>query len=207
MANFYTDNKALQYHLRHPLMKEIVALRERNYTQCEKFDYAPLDFEDAMDSYERVLDIIGEVCGDIIAPNAKDVDLEGPHHENGRVRYAKGTEENLKALNQAGLMGITLPRQYGGLNMSSIPYIMAADMVSRADAGFVNVWGLQDCAETINECASEDQKERFLPRTCKGETLAMDLTEPDAGSDLQSVMLKATQDEDGTWRLNGVKRF
>ncbi len=207
MANFYTDNKALQYHLRHPLMKEIVALRERDYTQSEQFDYAPLDFEDAMDSYERVLDIIGEVCGDIIAPNAKDVDLEGPHHENGRVRYAKGTEENLKALNQAGLMGITLPRQYGGLNMSSIPYIMAADMVSRADAGFVNVWGLQDCAETINEFASEDQKQRFLPRTCKGETLAMDLTEPDAGSDLQSVMLKATQDEDGTWRLNGVKRF
>ena len=207
MANFYTDNKALQYHLRHPLMKQIVALRERDYTQSEKFDYAPLDFEDAMDSYERVLDIIGEVCGDIIAPNAKDVDLEGPHHENGRVRYAKGTEENLKALNQAGLMGITLPRQYGGLNMSSIPYIMAADMVSRADAGFVNVWGLQDCAETINEFANEDQKERFLPRTCKGETLAMDLTEPDAGSDLQSVMLKATQDEDGTWRLNGVKRF
>ena len=207
MANFYTDNKALQYHLRHPLMKQIVALRERDYTQSEKFDYAPLDFEDAMDSYERVLDIIGEVCGDIIAPNAKDVDLEGPHHENGRVRYAKGTEANLKALNQAGLMGITLPRQYGGLNMSSIPYIMAADMVSRADAGFVNVWGLQDCAETINEFASEDQKERFLPRTCKGETLAMDLTEPDAGSDLQSVMLKATQDEDGTWRLNGVKRF
>ncbi len=207
MANFYTDNKALQYHLRHPLMKEIVALRERDYTQSEKFDYAPLDFEDAMDSYERVLEIIGEVCGDIIAPNAKDVDLEGPHHENGRVRYAKGTEVNLKALNQAGLMGITLPRQYGGLNMSSIPYIMAADMVSRADAGFVNVWGLQDCAETINEFASEDQKERFLPRTCKGETLAMDLTEPDAGSDLQSVMLKATQDEDGTWRLNGVKRF
>ena len=207
MANFYTDNKALQYHLNHPLMKEIVALRERNYTQCEKFDYAPLDFEDAMDSYKRVLEIIGEVCGDIIAPNAKDVDLEGPHHENGRVRYAKGTEVNLKALNQAGLMGITLPRQYGGLNMSSIPYIMAADMVSRADAGFVNVWGLQDCAETINEFANEDQKERFLPRTCKGETLAMDLTEPDAGSDLQSVMLKATQDEDGTWRLNGVKRF
>ena len=207
MANFFTDNKALQYHLRHPLMKEIVALRERNYTQSEKFDYAPLDFEDAMDSYERVLDIIGEVCGDIIAPNAKDVDLEGPHHENGRVRYASGTEKNLKALNQAGLMGITLPRQYGGLNMSSIPYIMAADMVSRADAGFVNVWGLQDCAETINEFASEDQKQRVLPRTCKGETLAMDLTEPDAGSDLQSVMLKATQDEDGTWRLNGVKRF
>jgi hypothetical protein len=207
MANFYNDNKALQYHLNHPLMKEIVALRERNYTQCEKFDYAPLDFEDAMDSYKRVLEIIGEVCGDIIAPNAKDVDLEGPHHENGRVRYAKGTEVNLKALNQAGLMGITLPRQYGGLNMSSVPYIMAADMVSRADAGFVNVWGLQDCAETINEFANEDQKQRFLPRTCKGETLAMDLTEPDAGSDLQSVMLKATQDEDGTWRLNGVKRF
>ena len=207
MANFYTDNKALQYHLRHPLMKQIVALRERDYSQNKEFDYAPLDFEDAMDSYERVLDIIGELCGDIIAANAKDVDLEGPHHENGRVRYAAGSEANLKALIQAGLMGITLPRQYGGLNMSLIPYIMAADMVSRADAGFVNVWGLQDCAETINEFANEDQKQRFLPRTCQGETLAMDLTEPDAGSDLQSVMLKATQDEDGTWRLNGVKRF
>jgi len=207
MANFYTDNAALHYHLHHPLMKEIVALRERNYSESKKFDYAPQDFDDAMDSYERVLEIIGEICADIVAPNAKDVDAEGPHLENGRVRYASATDVNMKALVQAGLMGITLPRQYGGLNLSQIPYTMAADLVSRADASFVNVWGLQDCAETINEFGSEDQKQRYLPRTCAGETLAMDLTEPDAGSDLQSVMLKATQDADGTWRLNGVKRF
>jgi len=207
MANFYTDNKALHYHLHHPLMREIVALRERNYAESEKFDFAPLDFEDAMDSYERVLEVIGEICGEIIAPNAKDVDAEGPHLNDGHVTYASPTYKNLQALVQAGLMGITLPRQYGGLNLSQIPYTMAADLVSRADASFVNVWGLQDCAETINEFGSEDQKQRYLPRTCAGETLAMDLTEPDAGSDLQSVMLKATQDADGTWRLNGVKRF
>ncbi len=207
MANFYNDNKALQYYLNHPLMKKIVTLRERNFTECEKYDYAPFSFEDAMDSYEKVLEIAGEISGEIVAPNAKDVDLEGPHHENGRVRYASGTEANLKALVQAGLMGISLPRQYGGLNFSLVPYIMAADLVSRADASFVNIWGLQDCAETICEFASEDQRQRFLPRVCAGETMAMDLTEPDAGSDLQSVMLKATEAEDGTWRLNGVKRF
>ncbi len=207
MANFYNDNKALKYYLNHPLMKKIVEMRERNFTESEKYDYAPLNFEDAMDSYEKVLEIAGEISGETVAPNAKDVDLEGPHHEDGRVRYASGTEANLKALVQAGLMGISLPRQYGGLNFSLVPYIMAADMVSRADASFVNIWGLQDCAETINEFASEDQRQRFLPRVCAGETMAMDLTEPDAGSDLQSVMLKATEAEDGTWRLNGVKRF
>lgn len=207
MANFYTDNKALRYHLNHPLMREIVAMREREFTQCEQFDYAPLDHDDAMDSYERVLEIIGEICGDVVAPNAESVDAEGPHLENGRVRYAAKTYDNLKALVQAGLMGITLPRQYGGLNFSLVPYTMAADLVSRADASFVNVWGLQDCAETISEFANDDQRARYLPRVVAGETMAMDLTEPDAGSDLQAVMLKATQDEDGTWRLNGVKRF
>ena len=207
MANFYQDNEALRYYLHHPLMKEIVALRERDFSESSQFDYAPLDYADAMDSYERVLDIVGEICGDIVAPNAEGVDKEGPHHADGRVRYASGTERNLKALVQAGLMGITLPRQYGGMNFSLVPYTMSADLVSRADASFVNVWGLQDCAETINEFASDDQKARFLPRVCAGETMAMDRTEPDAGSDLQSVMLKATQDADGTWRLNGVKRF
>ncbi len=207
MANFYTDNKALRYHLNHPLMREIVTMREREFSQSDKFDYAPLDFEDAMDSYERVLEVIGEICGDIVAPNAESVDTEGPHLVDGKVRYASKTYENLQALVQAGLMGITLPRQYGGLNFSLVPYTMAADLVSRADASFVNVWGLQDCAETINEFANDDQRERYLPRVVAGETMAMDLTEPDAGSDLQAVMLKATQDEDGTWRLNGVKRF
>lgn len=208
MANFYNDNPALKHHLAHPLMRRIVELKERNFTDAEKYDYAPFDFEDAMDSYEKVLEIAGEISGEIVAQNAEDVDHEGPHVIDGHVVYAKGTQKNLDALVKAGLMGISLPRRYNGLNFSLVPYIMAADMVSRADAGFVNIWGLQDCAETIYEFASEDQRQRFLPRVCAGETMAMDLTEPDAGSDLQAVMLKATYNEaDGTWRLNGVKRF
>ena len=200
MANFYNDNPALKHHLAHPLMRRIVELKERNFTDAEKYDYAPFDFEDAMDSYEKVLEIAGEISGEIVAQNAEDVDHEGPHVVDGHVVYAKGTQKNLDALVKAGLMGISLPRRYNGLNFSLVPYIM--------DAGLVNIWGLQDCAETIYEFASEDQRQRFLPRVCAGETMAMDLTEPDAGSDLQAVMLKATYNEaDGTWRLNGVKRF
>ena len=208
MANFYTDNKALRYHLNHPLMQKIVALKERNYIDCEKYDYAPMNFEDAMDSYEKVLEIAGELAAEVIAPNAELVDAEGPHVIDGHVKYAEGTQKNLDAINQAGLMGISLPRRYNGLNFSIVPYIMANDIVSRADAAFENVWGLQDCAETIYEFADEDQKMRYLTRVSAGETMAMSLTEPDAGSDLQAVMLKATYcEEDGTWRLNGVKRF
>lgn len=208
MSNFYNDNPDLKHHLSHPLMRKIVEMKERNFSDAEKFDYAPLDYEDAMDSYEKVLEIAGEISGEIVAQNAEDVDREGPHVVDGHVVYAKGTQKNLDALVKAGLIGISLPRRYNGLNFSLVPYIMAADMVSRADAGFVNIWGLQDCAETIYEFADEDQRQRFLPRVCAGETMAMDLTEPDAGSDLQAVMLKATYNEaDGTWRLNGVKRF
>lgn len=208
MSNFYNDNPDLKHHLSHPLMRKIVEMKERNFSDAEEFDYAPLDYEDAMDSYEKVLEIAGEISGEIVAQNAEDVDHEGPHVVDGHVVYAKGTQKNLDALVKAGLMGISLPRRYNGLNFSLVPYIMAADMVSRADAGFVNIWGLQDCAETIYEFADEDQRQRFLPRVCAGETMAMDLTEPDAGSDLQAVMLKATYNEaDGTWRLNGVKRF
>ena len=208
MSNFYNDNPDLKHHLSHPLMRKIVEMKERNFSDAEKFDYAPLDYEDAMDSYEKVLEIAGEISGEIVAQNAEDVDHEGPHVVDGHVVYAKGTQKNLDALVKAGLMGISLPRRYNGLTFSLVPYIMAADMVSREDAGFVNIWGLQDCAETIYEFADEDQRQRFLPRVCAGETMAMDLTEPDAGSDLQAVMLKATYNEaDGTWRLNGVKRF
>ncbi len=208
MANFFTDNPELKFHLTHPLMKKIVALKERNFADKDTFDYAPVDFEDAMDSYEKVLEIVGEISGDIIAPNAEGVDQQGPSVVNNEVVYADGTKVNLDALVDAGLMGITLPRKYEGLNFPIVPYIMAADIVSRADAGFVNIWGLQDCAETINEFANEDQKARFLPRICGGETAAMDLTEPDAGSDLQAVELKAHYDEEKKqWFLNGVKRF
>ena len=208
MANFYLDNPSLKHHLHHPLMERIVELKERGFADKDKYDYAPRDFEDAMDSYEKVLEIVGEICGDIIAPNAESVDHEGPSVANGRVTYAKGTQENLDAVRKAGLMGIAMPRRYDGLNFPIVPYIMAADMVSRADAGFENLWGLQDCAETLYEFGSEDQRQRYIPRVCAGETMSMDLTEPDAGSDLQSVMLKATFSEaDNCWYLNGVKRF
>lgn len=208
MANFYLDNPSLKHHLHHPLMQRIVELKERGYADKDTYDYAPFDFEDAMDSYEKVLEIVGEICGEIIAPNAEGVDQEGPTVSGGRVTYASGTQRNLDAVRQAGLMGIAMPRRYNGLNFPIVPYIMAADMVSRADAGFENLWGLQDCAETLYEFGNEDQRQRYIPRVCAGETMSMDLTEPDAGSDLQSVMLKATYSEaDGCWYLNGVKRF
>ncbi|OPZ99767.1 MAG: Acyl-CoA dehydrogenase [Bacteroidetes bacterium ADurb.Bin416] len=208
MANFYTDHPELRFHLNHPLMRHIVNLKERQFADKDCCETAPQNFEDAMDSYDKILELTGEICSEVIGPNAEAVDHDGPNLVDGRVEYAPGTAENLDALIKAGLMGITLPRKYNGLNFPIVPYIMCADMVSAVDAGFTNIWGLQDCAETIHEFASEDQKERFLTRVCAGETMAMDLTEPDAGSDLQAVMLKATFNEaDGYWYLNGVKRF
>ena len=208
MANFYLDNKDLQYHLSHPLMKRIIELKERNFADANVYDYAPQDAEDALDSYRRVLEIVGDVCGEVIAPNAEGVDHEGPRVVNDHVEYASGTVRNLEALNEAGLGGMTLPRRFDGLNMPVTCFAMAIEMVARADTGFENIWGLQDCAETINEFATEEIKQRYLPRVSAGETCAMDLTEPDAGSDLGAVMLKASWDEEaGVWRLNGCKRF
>lgn len=206
--NYFNNNPALKFQLSHPLMQKIVSLREQNFSEKDLFDYAPKDFEDAIDNYERVLEIVGEIAADIIAPNAESVDKEGPQVINNRVKYARGTQENHDALTQAGLYGMTLPRQYGGLNFPLTPYVMSGELVSRADAGFANIWGLQDCAETIAEFADEETKKDFLPRVCEGATCSMDLTEPDAGSDLQAVQLKATFNEhDGIWYLNGVKRF
>lgn len=208
MANNYTDHPELKFELNHPLMKRIVELKERDFRDKDSYDYAPLDFEDAMDSYDRVLDITGEIAGTTIADNAEGVDLEGPHHEGDRVRYASGTADNLDAMVKAGLNGMTMPRRYGGLNFPITPYTMCAELVAASDAGFGNIWSLQDCIETLYEFGNEDQHNRFIPRICAGETMSMDLTEPDAGSDLQSVMLKATySEEEGCWLLNGVKRF
>ena len=208
MANFFLDNKDLQFQLSHPLMQKIVELKERGFADKDLYDYAPQNFEDAMDSYRRVMEIAGEVCGDVIAPNAEGVDHEGPRVVNDHVEYASGTVENMKAVVDAGLSGLTLPRKYDGLNFPLICFVMANEMVARADASFENIWGLQDCAETINEFASEEQKQRYLPWVSAGATCAMALTEPDAGSDLGAVMLKATwSEEKGTWLLNGVKRF
>lgn len=207
MANFYKDVPELKYHLNNPMMKEIVELKERNFADKGKVDYAPSDFDDAMDSYDRVLEIVGDISANTVAPNAEGVDDEGPHLNNGRVTYASGTEKNLQAMVSAGLNGMTMPRRYNGLNFPITPYTMCAEIVAAADAGFGNIWSLQDCIETLYEFGDEEQRQRYIPRVCAGETMSMDLTEPDAGSDLQSVMLKATYTEKDGWRLNGVKRF
>ncbi|MDE7357474.1 MAG: acyl-CoA dehydrogenase family protein, partial [Bacteroidales bacterium] len=206
--NFYSDNEALKFHLNHPQMKKCVDLRENNYADKDKFDYAPENFEDAMDSYDKVMEIIGDISANVLDKNAEEVDHEGPQVIDGRVKYARGTQENHDVLTQAGVYGIALPRKYNGLNFSTVPYVMAAEIVSRGDAGFANIWGLQDCAETICEFATEEIKQEFLPRIHEGKTCSMDLTEPDAGSDLQAVQLKATYDEaKGMWMLNGGNRL
>ena len=208
MANSYTDIKEIQFHLHNDMMQRIAGLKEKDYADAGKYDYAPVDFDDAMDSYEKVLEVVGDINANIIAPNAESVDAEGPHCENGRVRYAQKTYENLDAMTKAGLNGITMPRRYGGLSLPVVVYTAASEIVSAGDAGFENVWSLQDCIETLYCFGTEEQRQKYIPRVCAGETMSMDLTEPDAGSDLQSVMLRATFDEtENCWRLNGVKRF
>ena len=136
MANFYKDNKALQYHLRHPLMEKMVGMKERDYTQSQEFDYAPVDFDDAIDSYDKILEITGEITAETIAPNAESVDKEGPHHANGRVAYASKTQENLDVTRKAGLYGVSMPRKYGGLNLPNVTFSMMSEMIAQADAGF-----------------------------------------------------------------------
>ena len=207
MANYYTDHPEIEFHLNHPLMKRVVDLKERNYAEKDQFEDAPVNYEDAIENYKRLLDITGDVAANIIEPNSEDVDLEGPHLENGRMIYASKTFENLDATRKAGLWGLSMPRRYGGLNLPNAIFSMASEIIAAADAGFQNIWSLQSCIDTLYEFGSEEQRQKYSPRICAGETMSMDLTEPDAGSDLQRVMLKATQDEDGTWRLNGVKRF
>ena len=208
MANYFTDNPELAFHLDHPLMKRVVELKERNFADKEEYADAPVDYEDALENYKRVLDITGDIAANILEPNSEEVDQEGPHLVDGRMIYASKTYENLDATRKAGLWGLSMPRRYGGLNMPITPYSMASELVAGADAGFQNIWSLQDCIETLFEFGSEEQRKKYIPRVCAGETMSMDLTEPDAGSDLQRVMLKATYDEENQcWRLNGVKRF
>ena len=207
MNNYYTECPEIGFHLNHPLMKRVVELRERNFADAATYPDAPVNHDDAIENYRRVLEIAGEVAATIIEPNSESVDQEGPHLVDGRMVYASKTLENLDATRKAGLHGVSMPRCYGGLNLPNVVFSMLSEMISSADAGFQNIWSLQSCIDTLYEFGNDDQRERFIPRVCAGESMSMDLTEPDAGSDLQRVMLKATQDADGTWRLNGVKRF
>jgi len=206
--NWYKDTPEIKLRLENPLMKHIAELKEHGFADAGKYDYAPVDVEDALDNYDRVLEIVGDISENVIAPNSEGVDRTGPSCSGGRAHYAPGTAENLEICRQAGLTAIEMPRRYGGLNMPSTIFCAASELISRADAGFQNLLGLQSCACTLYEFGTDDQRDRFITRVCNGETMSMDLTEPDAGSDLQSVALKATFDEaSNCWRLNGVKRF
>ena len=208
MANYYSDHPELEFHLSHPLMKRVVELKEKGYADAKQFEDAPVNYEDAIENYKQILDITGDIAANVIEPNSESVDIEGPHLENKRMIYASKTFENLDVTRKAGLWGISMPRKYGGLNLPNITFSMLSEIISAADAGFQNIWSLQSCIDTLYEFGSEEQREKYIPRICEGETMSMDLTEPDAGSDLQRVMLKATFDEENNcWLLNGVKRF
>jgi len=208
MSNFYSDNPDLQATLRRLDLARVVRLREDDYRQAGEFAYAPRDFEDALDSYERALAIAGDIAGEFVEPRAEDVDRAGSELVDGEVCYAPGIAQSLERLKQADLMGITLPRKYGGLNFPVSVSVMIVEMVSRADPALMNIFGLQDIGETVNKFADDEMKAAYLPRFASGEvTASMALTEPEAGSDLQNVQLKATLADDGTWRLSGVKRF
>ncbi len=211
MANFFTDNEDIRFLFDHIDLRELAQLQEDDFTRDRDGDdsYAPDDADDAVDNYRRVLEIVGQIAGDVIAPNSEQVDREGNTlNPDGTVTLHPLVEENLRRLAQADLMGFTLPRKYGGLNCPSLVYTMATEMVSRADASLMNLFGLQGIAETIYAFADDELKDNVLPRFAYGEvTGAMVLTEPDAGSDLQAIRLRAYQDEEGNWKLNGVKRF
>ena len=208
MANFFTDNPDLLFQFDRLKLEEVVEIAEHGYREAQHFDFAPTDYQDAIDNYRKVLEIVGDITANIVAPEAAAVDEEGSHFASGEVSYAKGTQAALEALTQAELMGFTLPRRYGGLNLPTTIYTMAIEMVARAEASLMNLFGLQDIAETVNKYGTEEQRQEFLPQFASGEaTGAMALTEPDAGSDLQAVNMTAYQDESGQWRLKGVKRF
>ena len=209
MSNFFSDNQDLVFTLKNIDLEEVVSVREHGYADAAKFDGSPENYADALDSFERILSVVGDVSGERIAPRSRQVDEEGPHFADGVVTYHPLTVKNLEDLRKAGVSGVILPREYGGLNFPTTIYTMMTEMVSRADASLQNLFGLQDIAETICEFGDEDQRQRYLPRFACGEADgAMDLTEPDSGSDLQSVRLKATQDpKTSKWYLDGMKRF
>jgi len=208
MANYYRDNDDILFHFRNLDLSRVVDLKEDGFSEKDEFPYAPRDLEDALDNYDRVLEIVGEIAGEFAAPRAREVDEEEARFDNGEVTYPKGIRETIERLNQADLAGFTLPRKYGGINMPITVFSAAIEIVSRADASLMLVFGLQGLGDTICKFGSEEQRQRILPRFASGEVMgSMALTEPDSGSDLQSVMMRAHQDENGTWRLNGVKRF
>lgn len=208
MPNFFTDNADLQFQFDHLRIEELVEILEGGYQKAKTFDYAPASYAEATENYRMVLSTVGDIAGEFVAPRAAAVDIEGATFWNGKVTLARGTREAMEQLRKAELMGMTLPRECGGLNFPVTVYTMAVEMISRADASLMNLFGLQDIAQTIAKFGDDQQRAEFLPKLASGEcTGAMVLTEPEAGSDLQAVSVEAKQDEAGQWRLSGVKRF
>ncbi len=209
MANFFDDNEDIQFRFNTADLAELAEVMEDGFKYADEFDTAPRDADDAIDNYRRVLSSLGELCAEFIEPRADEVDRLGATlNEDGTVSYALGTAESLEKLSQADLMGFTLPHRFGGLNFPNLVYTIATEMISRADASLMNLFGLQGIAETIEAFASEEIRQEYLPGFVDGtSTGAMVLTEPDAGSDLQAVKVRAYQDETGQWRVQGVKRF
>ncbi len=206
--NFYKDNPDILFYLKNVDFKELIELKEDSFSGKDEYLDAPSSTEEALDNYTRILDLVGEISGEYLSPHAAEVDKIGATFANGEVKYPDAIIEIIKRLSDANLMGFTFTRKYGGLNLPKTIYSMAIELISRADASFMTIFGLQEIAETINHFGNDDQRSRYLPRFSTGEVLgAMALTEPDAGSDLQAIQLKAFQDENGNWRLNGVKRF
>ena len=208
MPNFFTENSDILFHFENLHIEDIVELTENFYEEAKEYNYAPTNYIDAIENYKKIMEIVGDIAGNFIAPRAADVDEQGNTIEDGKVVYAKGTQENLKQLVDAELMSVEFQRKFGGLNFPKTIYMMMVEIVSRADASLMNIFGLQDIAITIEKFGDEEQKKQFLPGFSSGEyTGAMALTEPDAGSDLQAVKLQAYQNEEGQWFLSGVKRF
>ncbi len=207
--NFFTDNPDIAFRLAQLNIDEALGLKEKGYSDCADVPGAPRNYADAKDNYRIVLDVMGEICGERVAPRAAEADEEGAHFEDGVVTYAAPTLDAIEAIRQAGLFGAMLPREYGGLNLPESVYSMLVEIVSRAESGLMTVYGLQEIADMIEEYADEETKDRVLPKFSRGEVSgAMVLTEADAGSDLGAVATKATFDEaTGRWYLNGVKRF
>ena len=209
MANFYRDNDDIRFLFRHMDIGSIAEIMVEGFKFAKEFDYAPADAAEAIENYDLVLGSLGQLSGDFVAPRSEDIDRQGSRlNEDGTVSYADGIKESLDMLAKANVMGFTLPHRFGGLNFPNLIYSIAIEIVSRADASLMNLFGLQGIAETINAFASEEVKQKYLREFAAGKvTGAMVLTEPDAGSDLQSCKLRAFQDDGGQWYLHGVKRF
>jgi alkylation response protein AidB-like acyl-CoA dehydrogenase len=207
--NYFLDNSDLQFRLEQLELQDVMEIKEKGYQYHREYPAAPRHYADAKDNYRLLLEVLGEICARVIAPRAAEADQEGAHFEDGQVTYTGATQEGLLALKQADLMGAMLPWEFGGLNLPESIFQMMVEIVSRADAGLMTVFGLQEISAAINEYGTPEMKARLLPRFSRdGVSGAMILTEPDAGSDLGVVQTKATFDEtSGEWYIDGVKRF